>query len=418
MTPYLAITVSHGYIPQILLAEAIFTLLMVRRSHFWLRLALSLILTLPLMVILPNWVSMYVSGLFSLTIFLLSLPVWVFCLNQHFKDILFCCVSGQLVQNLSYNLEQTLYQPFAARFSTIGSLALSISCTVLVYGLTCLILVRMAHQRQVVQVEDTYVYAFALITAVFVYFMQYQYQINSIDRYWVAHLPLILCCTAGLCVQYGFVALKTENNERVMLERLMQQETKQYELSKENIDIINLKAHDLKHQIQRIQAGLTKSDQELVEIGSLLDQYDRNPHTGDKELDLIISQKEIVCRRDEIVLSVMVQPGSLSGLKPGEVASIFGNLLDNAIEYERSVEETSKRYIGVKVHMADGVTGIRIENYCLQPPTMAGGLPVSTKRNRNNHGFGLRSVEYTVGKYKGTMHLGMEEDLFVVSLIL
>ena len=37
-----SVTVLHGYIPQILLAEALYTLRLPRRSRFWLRLCIGL----------------------------------------------------------------------------------------------------------------------------------------------------------------------------------------------------------------------------------------------------------------------------------------------------------------------------------------------------------------------------------------
>lgn len=418
MNSYLAITVAHGYIPQILLAETLFTYRLSKRTHFYSRLIIGLIVVLPLMVVVPNWINNHWSGLFSLTVFLLSLILWWTCLLQSFKDILFCCVSAQLVQNLSYNLEQALYQPFAQHFNAVGSLALSITCTCLTYGLTYLVIAKRSGPHPTAEINDTYVYSFALITAVFVYLMQYQYQITGIGNYCVSHLPLMLCCGAGLCVQYGFVALKTASGERIALERLMRQEAKQYELTKQNIDLINMKAHDLKHQLLRIQEGLGEDKDDLSEISSILDSYDNSPHTGNKELDLILSQKEMLCRQDEIVFSIMVQPDSLSRLDPGDIASIFGNLLDNAIEYERKVSDHTQRYIGLKIRTIDGLIGVRVENYCRSKPIMSNGLPVSTKDDRKNHGFGLRSVVYTTNKYKGTLHLGMEGDLFVASLLL
>ncbi|MBQ4382191.1 MAG: hypothetical protein II794_05600, partial [Oscillospiraceae bacterium] len=100
-----SIGLYHGYIPQILLAEALFTLKLRRRDNFPGRLLMGLPVYLVMSVAVPNIVAHYVSGWFSITIFALSLILCCFLFENSFTDILFCCVCAQLTQNLSYNVE-------------------------------------------------------------------------------------------------------------------------------------------------------------------------------------------------------------------------------------------------------------------------------------------------------------------------
>ena len=65
-----SVTVLHGYIPQILLAEALYTLRLPRRSRFWLRLCIGLPVCAFLAVVIPNIVAQFTAGLFSIIIFL------------------------------------------------------------------------------------------------------------------------------------------------------------------------------------------------------------------------------------------------------------------------------------------------------------------------------------------------------------
>ena len=111
------ITLYHGYLLQILAAELIFTRPLPRRSRFWLRLPVGAAVYAALAVVIPNFIARYVSGFFSLTIFLLSLGLCLFCFRARLREVLFCCVGAQLTQNLAYNVENLIYQPFAAFFS-------------------------------------------------------------------------------------------------------------------------------------------------------------------------------------------------------------------------------------------------------------------------------------------------------------
>lgn len=414
----LRITIAHGYIVQILLAEALFTYGLRRRSHAVMRAIFGFVVALPLMVAVPNWISGYVSGLFSLTVFLLSLMLWRWMLEGSFRELLFCCVGAQLTQNLSYNVENLIYRPFADRIPDVGWFALSVGCTCVVYAICFLLFARRPYASGHVEVEGRYVYTFAVMAALFTYVMQYLFQVYGLDRYWVSRPPLILCCLAGLCVQYGFVALKSESDERAMLERMMRQEARQYAIAQESVDLINMKAHDLKHQIARIRATGNMDDAELNDIERIVARYEDTCNSGNRDLDVVLAQKQMVCRSEGIVMTVIAQGEALTFMRPSDIASLFGNILDNAIEHERTVEPPSLRTIAVSVRRNGNMSVIRIENYCARRPRMVGGLPVTSKNDRRYHGFGMRSVRYIVERYGGSLAITTEGDLFVVSILL
>ena len=47
----------------------------------------------------------------------------------------------------------------------------------------------------------------------------------------------------------------------------------------------------------------------------------------------------------------------------------------------------------------------------------ADGLPVTTKEDKNFHGFGVRSIRYLVEKYRGDMLMRAEEERFFVDIL-
>lgn len=412
------ITLYHGYLLQILAAELIFNRPLPRRSRFWLRLPVGAAVYAALAVVIPNFIARYVSGFFSLTIFLLSLGLCLFCFRARLREVLFCCVGAQLTQNLAYNVENLIYQPFAAFFSQIGWLCLSLAVTAVVYGACWWFFARQTERCGEIRLPGQYVYAISLASALFVYTMQFLFQSYGIDNLWIIRPPLILCCIAGLCLQYGLLALRNAREENQLLERFMRKEQKQYEITRNSMDLINMKAHDLKHQITLMKATGRCDGAELAEIESAIAQYASSSNTGCKPLDAILTEKQLLCRTCGIEAAVMAQGESLAFLQPADIASLFGNLLDNAIEYERAVEPASRRCISLNVAEKNGFVYIRVENYCPTRPEMYNGLPVTSKADKTRHGFGLRSVQYITEKYGGTMHIGAEGDLFVVSLLI
>ena len=121
------IKIYHGYILQLFLAEALFFPLLARREKFVLRLCLSFAVFALLSIVITNVIYHWLpSGLNSVTIFILSLGMGAACFKSSFKEVLFCFVGAQLLQNLSHNIENIVYLPFAEKISDIGTPAESL----------------------------------------------------------------------------------------------------------------------------------------------------------------------------------------------------------------------------------------------------------------------------------------------------
>jgi len=411
-----SINLYHGYIPQILIAEALFALKLRRRPHFGLRLAVSLPVCLVLSVALPNVIAMIVSGFFSLTIFLLSLGLCRVLFEGRFTDILFCCVSAQFTQNLAYNVENLFYLPFADKISNVGWFCLSLGTMLVIYSTCYLIFAQRMDEHEEIHVSGGYMFPIAIVNALFVYTMQYLFQVYGIDKLWVSRPPLIVCCIFGLCIQFGLLAYKSEKEENAKLEYFLRQEEKQYEVAKNNIDLLNMKAHDLKHYINRVQA-VSGSVEELQEIADVVKEYEKTVSCGNQTLDVLLTEKQYQCWQDSIDLSLMVQGEELAFFHTADLVSIFGNALENAIECELRVPEEGKRCISLKVFRKGNILCIHMENFCNERIRVVDGLPVTNKKDKGGHGFGLKSIRYAVQKYGGTMQIGSRENAFVLNIV-
>lgn len=58
-----------------------------------------------------------------------------------------------------------------------------------------------------------------------------------------------------------------------------------------------------------------------------------------------------------------------------------------------------------------------IENYCSLPVDFKDGLPVTSKENKESHGFGVKSIRYVAEKYGGTVGLDYVDQLFVLNIL-
>ena len=61
---------------------------------------------------------------------------------------------------------------------------------------------------------------------------------------------------------------------------------------------------------------------------------------------------------------------------------------------------------------------ICLENYCEEKLDLLQGFPDTTKEDKKNHGYGLKSIRYTIEKYRGTMTLHTENNWFVMRILI
>ena len=269
------IKIYHGYILQLFLAEALFFPLLARREKFVLRLCLSFAVFAFLSIVITNVIYHWLpSGLNSVTIFILSLGMGAACFKSSFKEVLFCFVGAQLLKKLSHNIENIVYLPFAEKISDTGWFFISVAAMAAVYVAAYFVIIRRFRGGKKISLQSYGILLIALFSMLFCYLIQFLFQVYGLDGIWVIRLPLILCDVIALILQFGLQGYKWKADENAELERFIAQENKYYDAMKENIDLINMKAHDLKHFISDIRGGKYDGDSGLAEIQEAVERYE------------------------------------------------------------------------------------------------------------------------------------------------
>lgn len=157
----------------------------------------------------------------------------------------------------------------------------------------------------------------------------------------------------------------------------------------------------------------------LANIEREVNVYDAVVETGNEALDTILTEKSLTCSGEGIVLTVIAEGSSLGFMAPADIYSLFGNALDNAIEAVRDVTDAERRTIAVSVQRRGQMVAVSVENCCAHVPRIPeGGLPETTKNDRENHGFGMRSMRQIAERYGGSLHAGVESDVFYLNVLL
>lgn len=400
---------------QLLAADFLFLNCSRRRKSFVLRLVVGGLLFLALSLTLPLAVVRYVTGMRTFLILCFALGYMWFCYERSFMDILFCCVGAFTLQNLANNLQVIFCAATNRHFQMLSPEMLVIFP--IVYAAGYFACARQIRKQKNISVNRLSVLLAASMTLVVCWILQAWLIEEGMDLMLISRLPLTICCVLSLFVQFGFLEKSRLNEEKAVLEQMLRENEKQYELSRRNIEVINMKCHDLKHRILELENEGGVNREQLEEISQAVDIYDSIAKTGNKALDIILSEKNLLCERYHIKFSYMMDGEKLNRIGAADIAAIFGNALDNAIECVQRIPDEDKRIISLIGYARADVLGIHMENYCEQELVFKNGLPMSTKGDEDNHGFGLKSIQYVVKKYGGNVVTNLENRIFSLDII-
>ena len=204
------------------------------------------------------------------------------------------------------------------------------------------------------------------------------------------------------------------------MEMILHNQYTQYQQSQETLDLINYKYHDLKHHIIALRAEENKEKRNayLDKMEDEIRNYEAQNKTGNQVLDTLLTAKSLYCMREKIALTYVVDGARLDFMDVMDICSIFGNALDNAIECEKKIPETEKRMIHVSMFVQQTFLIIRFENYCEGELNFEQNLPVTTKKQAEFHGYGLKSLRHTVHKYGGEVDIDVADQWFRLKILI
>ncbi len=216
------------------------------------------------------------------------------------------------------------------------------------------------------------------------------------------------------------LSFRIRQHERNQIEKLAKKQHDNLLFNLKSIETVNRKYHDLRHIIRGIDAmtSLEEVKDSIKSIEKEIQSYELIFNTGNKTLDVIFTDRMQESRNKEITLHIHADGQGWDSISDIDIATIFGNALDNAIESVERNFEPAKRLIDVRIGKVNEMLIARFENPFTHRLERTQSKLLSTKVNPENHGYGLQSIQTIVEKYDGEMDIKTDGEVFVLTVII
>lgn len=237
---------------------------------------------------------------------------------------------------------------------------------------------------------------------------------------------MLLCvsCIWLMCLIMYFVVQQMSKDNQTKLEYELMKEKEKY--SKESMEIIKRSneelrefKHDLKNYLLPLQEAMeTMPQSEMAKVWEKINQKIEGVQTliqtGNSYVDSMINTKITLARSEKVDVKCTIL-SKMEGIDDLEFCTVFGNLMDNAIEAERKVTEKKEIIIFVEEKM--GYLRLEIQNKIEKSVLNENSSLNTTKKDTSSHGIGHKSVKRTMQKVGGALKYYETGDLFCAEAV-
>ena len=412
------------FVIELLVAEAVFCRHLNRRRKFAARVAVAVFLIIAVSFYWPykdsfmevsRTVRIYCIIRYML-LFALTIAGLYRCFQESASTVIFCATGAYAMQHLTFCIDRIiiwLMERHGMKVGQTGYVLLAVAVCLASYLTVDLVFVRRI-QREKIEAEKE-IYIPALLVLVFTVTVNY-FRWNDIACNIYGAIISVLTCW----ILAGIFKYSRLQQEISSIHQMMALKEEHYRLSRDNIEAINIKCHDLKHQISRIRARNSQDDMDhyLQEVEQNILLYDSIAETGSDVLDVIFTEKKMYCEQNHITMNYMADGAKLNFMDECDLYTLFGNAVDNAVESVMKVNVPEKRTISISVRAKGSFVSIHLDNPYEGELLFRDGVPVTTKTNKTYHGYGLKSIRLIVDKYGGQVSIAAEDGLFNLNILI
>ena len=220
-------------------------------------------------------------------------------------------------------------------------------------------------------------------------------------------------------VYYKAYEQKSEAERKEQIVQLTVKEMqKEVDAVKRSEQEIRIMRHDMRLLLNNLSVCISNDDKSTAEkmILSYIDGIDSTVvkhYCSNTTINYIISSFADRCERESINFSLTLNIDEIS-CDEILLSTIMSNAMDNAINAQRSLP-VEKRRISLMLKEHNGRLLLSVKNNFSKMPLMVDGMPLT---DRKNHGYGTRSIVYLTEKMGGNCQFMIEDNKFLLRVII
>lgn len=179
--------------------------------------------------------------------------------------------------------------------------------------------------------------------------------------------------------------------------------------------------HDYHNHLQALKSYLALGEKDEMEsylndLETELDSIDTQYHTGNINVDAVLNSKLSIAGKESISIECDASVPPTLHVSELDLCVILGNLLDNAVESCRKIEDENQRFIRIYIGVLKQQLYISVTNATNESVKKRTDAYFTSKRGE--HGFGLKRVDNCVKKYDGYLNRQNEPGVFATEILL
>lgn len=217
-----------------------------------------------------------------------------------------------------------------------------------------------------------------------------------------------------------------KNIEFTEMQLLLQKETnaaEYYQMLFSQNENQSILIHDIKKHLQSIRLLNEKQEHDKIDayIKQLMlssDLKEASKLCDHEMLNTILCRYKRQCDSLHIAFHTDIRHGTTSFITDSDLTSLFGNLLDNAMEAACNIPNAFIEVNAIK-RAGTPFTVITVINSSRKDPfSNPQGILITQKNDRHKHGFGIKSIRKTVDRYHGDMQMYYHNDTLTFHAII
>ena len=197
--------------------------------------------------------------------------------------------------------------------------------------------------------------------------------------------------------------------EMETLNLLYERQRQQYQVARQNVNIINKRCHELRVQIAALRklAPDAVPRETLEEAENAARLYDAGANSGNEVLDVVLTEKTLLCQSRRVQLNAVANGSCLQGFEPGDLYALFANALDYAIEGAVRTPDPARRNIDLLVCVRQSFIVINVISPAREPEAAA----------TRTEAYELKVLRRIVQKYSGILTTETQNGFFAIKII-